>query len=93
MSRYTPIGWSRRIHTGMTAGEDRCLHYKSALFDALTRLCNLSGASMALGTNVEDLRITIPGQSAARMAGRCPRCSMPGSPRRTCGRSAAALAW
>lgn len=35
---------------------DRCLHCKSALFDALTRLANLSGASMALGTNVEDLQ-------------------------------------
>lgn len=34
---------------------DRCLHCKSALFDALTPLGNLSGASMALGTNVEDL--------------------------------------
>ena len=72
---------------------DRCLHYKSALFDALTRLANLSGASMALGTNVEDLQDYHPGQSAARMAGRYSRCSMPGSPRRTCGQSAAALAW
>jgi len=35
---------------------DRCLHCKSALFDALTPLANLSGASMALGTNVEDLQ-------------------------------------
>ena len=40
---------------------DRCLHYKSALFDALTRLANLSGASMALGTNVEDLQDYRPG--------------------------------
>jgi pyridinium-3,5-biscarboxylic acid mononucleotide sulfurtransferase len=48
---------------------DRCFHCKSALFDALTPLANLSGASIALGTNVDDLRDYRPGQRAARDRG------------------------
>jgi len=72
---------------------DRCLHCKSALFDALTPLANLSGRAWLWARMSRTYRITVPGQSAARMAGRYSRCSMPGSPGRTYGRSAAVLAW
>lgn len=44
---------------------DRCFHCKSALLDALAPLAELSGAVIALGTNVDDLRGHRPGQRAA----------------------------
>ena len=48
---------------------DRCYHCKSALMDALTPLARLSGAAIALGTNVDDLGDHRPGQRAASERG------------------------
>jgi len=45
---------------------NRCFHCKSALFDALTPLARISGAAVALGTNLDDLGDHRPGQAAAR---------------------------
>lgn len=53
-----------RANTG-----DRCYHCKSALMDALTPLATLSGAAIALGTNVDDLGDHRPGQRAASERG------------------------
>lgn len=50
-------------------GADRCYHCKSALFDALDPLAALSGARIALGTNLDDLGDHRPGQAAARERG------------------------
>jgi uncharacterized protein len=50
-------------------GGDRCYHCKSALFDALAPLAALSGARIALGTNVDDLGDHRPGLDAARAHG------------------------
>lgn len=44
---------------------DRCYHCKSALFDVLEPLAALSGASVALGTNLDDLGDHRPGLRAA----------------------------
>ncbi|MDN5750622.1 MAG: ATP-dependent sacrificial sulfur transferase LarE [Pseudonocardia sp.] len=44
---------------------DRCYHCKSALLDVLVPLAALSGARIALGTNLDDLGDHRPGQSAA----------------------------
>jgi pyridinium-3,5-biscarboxylic acid mononucleotide sulfurtransferase len=46
-------------------GGDRCYHCKSALFDAIGPLADLSGARIALGTNTDDLGDHRPGQAAA----------------------------
>lgn len=48
---------------------DRCYHCKSALLDALTPLAELSGAAIALGTNLDDLGDHRPGQLAAARRG------------------------
>ncbi|MFC5996353.1 ATP-dependent sacrificial sulfur transferase LarE [Pseudonocardia hispaniensis] len=48
---------------------DRCFHCKSALFDALEPLAELSGAAVALGTNIDDLGDHRPGQHAAAVRG------------------------
>jgi pyridinium-3,5-biscarboxylic acid mononucleotide sulfurtransferase len=48
---------------------DRCFHCKSALFDALEPLAALSGARIALGTNLDDLGDHRPGQRAAAARG------------------------
>ncbi|MHA6796233.1 ATP-dependent sacrificial sulfur transferase LarE [Pseudonocardia bannensis] len=50
-------------------GGDRCFHCKSALLDALVPLAELSGATIALGTNVDDLGDHRPGQRAAAERG------------------------
>lgn len=50
-------------------GGDRCFHCKSALFDALAPLAALSGATIALGTNLDDLGDHRPGQLAAAQRG------------------------
>ncbi|MCE0765803.1 ATP-dependent sacrificial sulfur transferase LarE [Pseudonocardia kujensis] len=44
---------------------DRCYHCKSALFDVLEPLAALSGAAVALGTNLDDLGDHRPGLRAA----------------------------
>lgn len=44
---------------------DRCYHCKSALFDALAPIARMTGASVALGTNLDDLGDHRPGQRAA----------------------------
>lgn len=48
---------------------DRCFHCKSALLDALAPLAELSGAAIALGTNLDDLGDHRPGQRAAGARG------------------------
>ncbi|MBN9099923.1 MULTISPECIES: ATP-dependent sacrificial sulfur transferase LarE [unclassified Pseudonocardia] len=48
---------------------DRCFHCKSALFDAVAPLAALSGAVVALGTNLDDLGDHRPGQRAAAQRG------------------------
>jgi uncharacterized protein len=48
---------------------DRCYHCKSALMDALSPLAALSGAAIALGTNLDDLGDHRPGQRAASARG------------------------
>ena len=48
---------------------DRCFHCKSALLDALAPLTALSGAVVALGTNLDDLGDHRPGQRAAAQRG------------------------
>ncbi|MGQ0572774.1 MAG: ATP-dependent sacrificial sulfur transferase LarE [Pseudonocardia sp.] len=50
-------------------GGDRCFHCKSALLDALAPLAELSGAAIALGTNLDDLGDHRPGQRAAAARG------------------------
>jgi uncharacterized protein len=50
-------------------GGDRCFHCKSALLDALVPLAALSGAAIALGTNLDDLGDHRPGQRAAALRG------------------------
>lgn len=50
-------------------GGDRCYHCKSALFDALAPLAELSGAAVALGTNADDLGDHRPGLRAAAERG------------------------
>jgi uncharacterized protein len=50
-------------------GGDRCFHCKSALLDALVPLAELSGAAIALGTNLDDLGDHRPGQRAAAARG------------------------
>jgi pyridinium-3,5-biscarboxylic acid mononucleotide sulfurtransferase len=50
-------------------GSDRCYHCKSALFDALAPLQVVSGAVVALGTNLDDLGDHRPGQLAAAERG------------------------
>lgn len=44
---------------------DRCFHCKSALLDAVLPLAGLLGATVALGTNTDDLGDHRPGQRAA----------------------------
>lgn len=46
-------------------GGDRCFHCKSALLDALVPLAEAEGATVVLGTNVDDLGDHRPGQQAA----------------------------
>jgi len=48
---------------------DRCFHCKSALLDALAPLAALSGATVAVGTNLDDLGDHRPGQRAAAARG------------------------
>ncbi|GAA5164219.1 ATP-dependent sacrificial sulfur transferase LarE [Pseudonocardia eucalypti] len=48
---------------------NRCYHCKSALLDALTPLAEMSGAAIALGTNLDDLGDHRPGQRAAAARG------------------------
>lgn len=48
---------------------DRCYHCKSALLDALAPLAALSGAAIAVGTNLDDLGDHRPGQRAAAERG------------------------
>lgn len=48
---------------------DRCYHCKTALLDALAPLAALSGAAIALGTNLDDLGDHRPGQRAAAERG------------------------
>jgi len=50
-------------------GGDRCFHCKTALLDALVPLAQLSGAAIALGTNLDDLGDHRPGQRAAAARG------------------------
>ena len=51
-------------------GADRCFHCKSALFDALEPLARMSGADVAVGTNLDDLGSRYrPGQTAAAQRG------------------------
>ncbi|MCB0976839.1 MAG: ATP-dependent sacrificial sulfur transferase LarE [Acidimicrobiales bacterium] len=48
---------------------DRCYHCKSALADALEPIIESSGATVALGVNLDDLAEHRPGQVAARERG------------------------
>ncbi len=48
---------------------DRCFHCKSALLDALVPLAEADGATVVLGTNVDDLDDHRPGQQAAAARG------------------------
>src|SRR5659263_81997 len=48
---------------------NRCFHCKSALFDAIGPLATMMNASMALGTNLDDLGDHRPGQAAATSRG------------------------
>jgi uncharacterized protein len=50
-------------------GGDRCFHCKSALLDALVPLAEAEGATVVLGTNVDDLGDHRPGQQAAAERG------------------------
>jgi len=50
-------------------GGDRCFHCKSALLDALVPLAEAEGATVVLGTNVDDLGDHRPGQRAATERG------------------------
>src|ERR1039458_111140 len=49
--------------------DNRCFHCKSALFDVLGPLAAMMNASMALGTNLDDLGDHRPGQAAAPSRG------------------------
>src|ERR1035437_4092188 len=48
---------------------NRCFHCKSALFDAIGPLATMMNASMALGTNLDDLGDHRPGQAAGTSRG------------------------
>ncbi|MDQ6799040.1 MAG: ATP-dependent sacrificial sulfur transferase LarE [Actinomycetota bacterium] len=48
---------------------DRCFHCKSALLDALVPLAESEGATVVLGTNLDDLGDHRPGQQAAAQRG------------------------
>jgi len=48
---------------------DRCFHCKSALLDALAPLAEAEGATVVLGTNLDDLGDHRPGQQAAAARG------------------------
>jgi len=50
-------------------GGDRCFHCKSALLDALGPLADAEGATVVLGTNLDDLGDHRPGQQAAAARG------------------------
>jgi uncharacterized protein len=50
-------------------GGDRCFHCKSALMDALAPLAEAHGATVVLGTNLDDLGDHRPGQQAAAERG------------------------
>ncbi len=50
-------------------GGDRCFHCKSALLDALVPLAEAEGATVVLGTNLDDLGDHRPGQQAAAARG------------------------
>jgi len=50
-------------------GGDRCYHCKSALLDALGPLAEAEGATVVLGTNLDDLGDHRPGQRAAAERG------------------------
>jgi len=50
-------------------GGDRCFHCKSALLDALVPLAEAEGATVVLGTNLDDLGDHRPGQQAAAERG------------------------
>lgn len=47
----------------------RCFHCKTALFDALVPVQELTGARIAIATNLDDLGDHRPGQAAARLRG------------------------
>src|ERR1035437_9523758 len=49
--------------------DNRCFHCKSALFDVLGPLAAMMNASMALGTNLDDLGDNRPCQTAATWRG------------------------
>jgi len=53
----------------VTNDGDRCYHCKTALLDALAPLAALSGAAIAVGTNLDDLGDHRPGQRAAAERG------------------------
>ncbi len=50
-------------------GGDRCFHCKTALLDALGPLAEAEGATVVLGTNLDDLGDHRPGQQAAAERG------------------------
>ncbi len=68
--RWTPVATAEMDDPAYLAnGGDRCFHCKSALMDAAAPLAAAEGATVVLGTNLDDLGDHRPGQEAARARG------------------------
>ncbi|MFN2608635.1 MAG: ATP-dependent sacrificial sulfur transferase LarE [Acidimicrobiales bacterium] len=68
--RWAPVATDELGRPAYVANDgDRCFHCKSALMDALLPLAAAEGATVVLGTNVDDLGDHRPGQAAAAAGG------------------------
>ncbi|HVF13693.1 MAG TPA: ATP-dependent sacrificial sulfur transferase LarE [Acidimicrobiales bacterium] len=68
--RWRTVETHELDRTGYVAnGTDRCRHCKSELMDALAPLAAAEGATIVLGTNLDDLDDHRPGQAAAAERG------------------------
>lgn len=68
--RHLEVCTDEEDRPGYVANDgNRCYHCKSALFDALDPLARLLGATVALGTNLDDLDDHRPGGRAAAERG------------------------
>ncbi len=68
--RWTEVATDELDRPAYVANDgDRCFHCKSALMDVLAPLADAEGATVVLGTNVDDLGDHRPGQRAAAERG------------------------
>ena len=68
--RWTTVATDELARPGYVAnGSDRCYHCKAELMDVVAPLAAAEGATVVLGTNVDDLGDHRPGQAAATEGG------------------------